>query len=77
MSGAAADMIQRSVCASYFAIVSLGSAQMRTSIVGTITLHVTRSFAMMSSAASGSKWFCSTIVAPSDIMIATNAGAAE
>ena len=46
------------------------------SIVGTISVHVMRSRSMISSAASGSKWFCSTIVAPSDIMIATNAGAA-
>ena len=46
-------------------------------IVGTISEHVTRSFWMMSSTPSGSKWFISTTVAPSDIMIATNAGAAE
>ena len=48
----------------------------RISIVGTISVHVTRSRWITSSACSGSKWFINTTVAPSDIMIATNAGAA-
>jgi hypothetical protein len=50
---------------------------MRTSIVGTIRVEVMRSRSISARHASGSKWFISTVVAPSDIVIATNAGAAE
>jgi hypothetical protein len=69
-------MIQRSDDVSYRARTSGGSAQIRTSIVGTIIEHVMRSRWMRPSAPSGSKWFISTTVPPSESMICTNAGAA-
>ena len=46
-------------------------------MVGTIKVDVIRSRSISARHASGSKWFMSTVVAPSDMVIATNAGAAE